>query len=170
VNKRLCKKEENNLLRFFYCGKSSNYIKTFFLWKNNRYISALGNAHPALCSTKKRLSIYRWCHLWGKTWTLETQTLLKPMKNLSRYTDHLCESETSLGTMGILIGETTKLGWLIGLVKLAIWADSLYFIYLLLLSISKGQASSQYSMTNWVGCLHPHICGRKQTNVVFSSS
>jgi hypothetical protein len=34
------------------------------------------------------------------------------------------------------MGEMSKLGWLIGLVKHTIWADSLYFLYLLLLSIS----------------------------------
>jgi hypothetical protein len=37
------------------------------------------------------------------------------------------------------IGEMSKLGWLIGLVKHAIWADSLYFLYLLLLSIPRSQ-------------------------------
>jgi hypothetical protein len=33
--------------------------------------------------------------------------------------------------------EMSELGWLIGLVKHSIWADSLYFLYLLLLLISK---------------------------------
>jgi hypothetical protein len=65
------------------------------------------------------------------------------MKNLSRHTDLLCELETSLLTRGIHMGEMSKLGWLIGLVKHAIWAFSLYFLYLLLLSISKILASSQ---------------------------
>jgi hypothetical protein len=64
------------------------------------------------------------------------------MENLSRYTD-LCELETTLLMRGIQIGEMSKLGWLIGLIKRAIWADSLYFLYLLLLSISKTLASSQ---------------------------
>jgi hypothetical protein len=50
------------------------------------------------------------------------------MKNLSRHTDLLCELETS---------------WLIGLVKHVMWADSLYFLYLLLHSISKILATSQ---------------------------
>jgi hypothetical protein len=45
------------------------------------------------------------------------------MKNLSRHTD-LCELETSLLIRGIQIGEMFKLGWLIELVKLAIWAGS----------------------------------------------
>jgi hypothetical protein len=49
---------------------------------------------------------------------------------------------------GIQIGELSKLGWLIGLVKHAIWADSLYFLYLLLLSISKILASSQLKNPN----------------------
>jgi hypothetical protein len=63
------------------------------------------------------------------------------MKNLSRHTD-LFEWETSLLTRGIQIGEMSKLGWLIGLVKHTKWADSLYFLYLLLISISKILASS----------------------------
>jgi hypothetical protein len=41
------------------------------------------------------------------------------------------------------MGEKSKLGWLIGLVEHATWADSLYFLYLLLLTISKILASSQ---------------------------
>jgi hypothetical protein len=49
----------------------------------------------------------------------------------------LCELETSLLMRGIQIGEMSKLVCLIGLIKHAIWADSLYFLYLLLLSISK---------------------------------
>jgi hypothetical protein len=40
----------------------------------------------------------------------------------------------------------SKLGWLIELVKWAIWADSLYFLCLLLLSISKIWASFQPSL------------------------
>jgi hypothetical protein len=65
------------------------------------------------------------------------------MKNLSHYTYLLCELETSLLMRGIQIVEMSKLGWLIGLVMHAIWADSLYFLNLLLLSISKILASSQ---------------------------
>jgi hypothetical protein len=56
------------------------------------------------------------------------------MKNLSCHTD-LFELVTSLLIMRIQMGERSKLGWLIRLVKHAIWADSLYFLYLLLLSI-----------------------------------
>jgi hypothetical protein len=40
------------------------------------------------------------------------------MKNLSRHADLLCESETSLLMRGIQIGEMSKLGWLIALLKL----------------------------------------------------
>jgi hypothetical protein len=73
------------------------------------------------------------------------------MKNLSRHTDLLCEVETSLLIRGIQIGEMSKLGWLIGLVKHAIWANSLYFLYLLILKIecnrfysTDGASSRQY--------------------------
>jgi hypothetical protein len=38
---------------------------------------------------------------------------------------------------GVQMGEMPKVVWLIGLVKHAVWADSLYFLYLLLLAISK---------------------------------
>jgi hypothetical protein len=65
------------------------------------------------------------------------------MRNLSHHTDLICESETSLLMRGIQIGGMSSLGWLIGLVTRAIWADSLCFLYLFLLSISKILASSQ---------------------------
>jgi hypothetical protein len=65
------------------------------------------------------------------------------MKNLSRHTDLLCELVTPLLIRGIQIGEMSNFIWLIILVKHAIWADFLYFIYLLLLSFSKILASSQ---------------------------
>jgi hypothetical protein len=65
------------------------------------------------------------------------------MKNLSLNTDLLCELETSLLMRGIQIGEMSKLGWLIRLVEHDIWADSLYFQYLMFLSISKILVSSQ---------------------------
>jgi hypothetical protein len=58
------------------------------------------------------------------------------MKNLSRYTDSLCELETSLLMRGLQIGEKSKLAYLIGLVKHAICSYSLCFLYLLLLSVS----------------------------------
>jgi hypothetical protein len=45
---------------------------------------------------------------------------------MSNHTDLPCELLTSLLLMrGIQMGEMSKLGWLIGLLKLAIWADSL---------------------------------------------
>jgi hypothetical protein len=53
------------------------------------------------------------------------------------------EMLASLLIRGNQMGEMSKLGWLIGLVKHAVCADSLYFLYLLLLSISKILASSQ---------------------------
>jgi hypothetical protein len=56
---------------------------------------------------------------------------------MSDHTNHPCEFLTSLLTRGIQMGEISKLGWLIGLVKHAIRDDSLYFLYLLSLSISK---------------------------------
>jgi hypothetical protein len=53
------------------------------------------------------------------------------MKKLSRYTDLHLELVTSLLIRGIQMGEISKLVWLTGLVEHAIWADSLYFLYLL---------------------------------------
>jgi hypothetical protein len=47
------------------------------------------------------------------------------MENLACHTDLLCELETSLLMRGIQIGEMFKVGWLIGLAKHAIWADSI---------------------------------------------
>jgi hypothetical protein len=44
---------------------------------------------------------------------------------------------------GIQLGEISKLVWLMGLVKHAIGANYLYFLYLPLLSVSKILASSQ---------------------------
>jgi hypothetical protein len=49
------------------------------------------------------------------------------------------------------MGEISKLGWMIGLVKHAKWADSLYFPYLLLISISR--IIPAYSMTLFIGIL-----------------
>jgi hypothetical protein len=45
----------------------------------------------------------------------------------------LCELVMSLLITGIHMGETSKLSWLIGLVKHAIRVNSIYFLYLLLL-------------------------------------
>jgi hypothetical protein len=47
---------------------------------------------------------------------------------------------------GIQIGEISKLGWLTGLVKQAMWANSLYFLYLVLLSVSKILLSSESTL------------------------
>jgi hypothetical protein len=63
------------------------------------------------------------------------------MKNLCHA--HLFELVMSLLLWGIQMGEMSKLGWLIRLVKNAIRADSLYFLYLPLLSISRILASTQ---------------------------
>jgi hypothetical protein len=63
------------------------------------------------------------------------------MKNLLHHTDLHFVLVTSLLIKGIQMGEMSKLGWLIGLVVHAIWADSFYFLCLLLLLISKIQAS-----------------------------
>jgi hypothetical protein len=68
------------------------------------------------------------------------------MKNLSRHTD-LCEMVTLLMIREIHMGEMYKLGSLIGLVKRATWDNSLYILYLLLLSIPKILAS--YQPTLW---------------------
>jgi hypothetical protein len=68
------------------------------------------------------------------------------MLYLSRHTDLLCELLTSLLITGIQMGEVSKLGWQIGLFKHAIWADSLYFLYLLLISISKILSSPQLTL------------------------
>jgi hypothetical protein len=59
------------------------------------------------------------------------------MTNLLRHTDLLCKLVTSLLIRRIQMREMSKLDWLTGLIKHAIWADSLYFLYLLLLSIYK---------------------------------
>jgi hypothetical protein len=55
----------------------------------------------------------------------------KPMKNLARHADFPCELIASWLIRGIHIGEMTKLGWPIVLVKDAILVDSVYFLYLL---------------------------------------
>jgi hypothetical protein len=66
------------------------------------------------------------------------------MLNVSHHTD-LSELVTSL-IRRIQMGETSKLGWIFGLGKDARWADSSYFLYLLLLSISKILALSQIAL------------------------
>jgi hypothetical protein len=63
------------------------------------------------------------------------------MKNLSHHTDRLRELATLLMIRGTQMVEMSKLGWLMGLVEHAMRTDSLYFLYLLLLSFSKILAS-----------------------------
>jgi hypothetical protein len=76
------------------------------------------------------------------------------MKNLSRHTDILCALETSLLMRGIHIGEMSKLDWLIGLIKHTIWADSLYFLHLLLLlNFQNPCIIPAYSMALFIGML-----------------
>jgi hypothetical protein len=65
------------------------------------------------------------------------------MNNMSYHTDLFYELVTSMLIRGIQMGEVSKLGWLIGLFEHVIWAASLYFLYLLLISISNTLASSQ---------------------------
>jgi hypothetical protein len=63
---------------------------------------------------------------------------------------------------GIQMGIVSKLGWLNGLIKFAIWADSLCFLYLLLLSILKILHTSQ-NMGKIKYCLYFASAGtRKQ--------
>jgi hypothetical protein len=49
------------------------------------------------------------------------------MKNLSHRTDLPCDFLSSLMIRGIQTGEMSKLGWLVGLVKHAIWAHSISY-------------------------------------------
>jgi hypothetical protein len=76
------------------------------------------------------------------------------MQNLSHYKDHLCELKSSLLIKGIEIGEMSKLGWPIGLVRHAIWADSLYFLYLLVtFNFQNTSFIPAYPMTLFIGML-----------------
>jgi hypothetical protein len=62
---------------------------------------------------------------------------------MSDFTDLPYKLLTSLLIKGIHMGETSKLGWIIGFIKHAVWASSSYFLYLLLLSVSKILALAQ---------------------------
>jgi hypothetical protein len=78
---------------------------------------------------------------------------LKPYRrhmNLSDRADISCEMLTSLLIRQFQMGEMSELGRLVELVKHAIWADSLYFLYLLLLSVSQIPA---YHMILFMGML-----------------
>jgi hypothetical protein len=70
------------------------------------------------------------------------------MKNLSDHTVLPCELLTSLLIRGVQMEEIFILGWLTELVKHNIWTNSFYpyFLYLLLLSISKILTSFQRSL------------------------
>jgi hypothetical protein len=71
---------------------------------------------------------------------------MKPYRkhmNLSVRADLSREMLTSLLIKWVQMGELSKLGRLVGLVKHVIWAYSLYFLYMLLLSVTKILASSQ---------------------------
>jgi hypothetical protein len=147
------------------------YVKIFFNCEKNKYNKGLGNAHRA--KFVKTCYIYRWRHLWSKTWTLETHE----EESVPSYISSLWVGDL-IADEGLQIGEKSKLGWLIGLFKHAIWADSLYFLYLLLLSISKILASSQLILAlskgpNWVG-VFPHTPedGNRSSfrNIMFSIS
>jgi hypothetical protein len=93
----------------------------------------------------KPFCAYRYRHMWIKNWTFGTETLNKAMNNLPRHTAFY-ELVTSLLTRGIQMGDITKLRWLTGLVKHTIRAGSLYFMYLLLLSICTILSSSQMTL------------------------
>jgi hypothetical protein len=60
---------------------------------------------------------------------------------MSRLAD-LCELVSSLEIREVKMTEVAILGSQVGLVKHTIWADSLYFLYLMLRRISKILASS----------------------------
>jgi ABC-type Fe3+-siderophore transport system permease subunit len=68
------------------------------------------------------------------------------MKNLSHHTGLLCAVVTSLLIRVNQTGEMSKLGWLTGFTEHAIWADFLYFLCLLLLSIPNILVSSQTTL------------------------
>jgi hypothetical protein len=70
------------------------------------------------------------------------------MKNLSRQTDLPCELLSSLLIWGLQKGEVSKLGWLIQLVKHAIWADSSYVGVLIILWLFLFAAQSKEFFLN----------------------
>jgi hypothetical protein len=72
------------------------------------------------------------------------------MKNLSDHTDLPYALLPSLPISGIRVGQISKLGWLMGLVKHVIMVDSSYFLYLLVFLISKVLAPSQLGQVELV--------------------
>jgi hypothetical protein len=78
---------------------------------------------------------------------------IKPMKNLSHHAD-LIELVTSLLTRGIQMGLTPELGWLIGMHKLAMWINFLYFLQPALTFNSQNpNIIPTYSLTHPAGML-----------------
>lgn len=69
------------------------------------------------------------------------------MNNLSRHAD-LVWVGNLVADKGIQISEMSKLGWIIGLVQHATWAETLYFFCLEILSVPNVLASFRL--------LHPH--------------
>jgi hypothetical protein len=84
---------------------------------------------------------------WGKPEHLKLKPYGNPWR-ICHVIDLICELETSLLMRGIQIGEMFRLVWLIGVLKYVIWADSLYFLYLLVLSVSKILVSSHPTL--WI--------------------
>jgi hypothetical protein len=62
----------------------------------------------------------------------------------SNYTWRSCSVLTSAMITGAQMGEMSELGWLIGWSSRDMWADSLYFLYVVLGSICKTFASFQH--------------------------
>jgi hypothetical protein len=85
-------------------------------------VDSFENLHVA-----KNIFTYRQGHLWRRGVNSGSKTIQIPMKNLSDHAASPCELLTSLLTREIQMGEISKLGWLIGLVKRATSADSLLF-------------------------------------------
>jgi hypothetical protein len=69
------------------------------------------------------------------------------------HTDLECELVTSLLMTAIQIGEISKLVWITGLFKQITWADSLYFLSLVLFSVSTILTSSQSTL-----CPSSNVC------------
>jgi hypothetical protein len=78
------------------------------------------------------------------------QNFARKREETNNHTDFHFDLLTSSLIKGIHMGEISKLGWLMGLIEHAMWAGSLYFLYLMLLSISKTLASSQPTLTLFI--------------------
>jgi hypothetical protein len=99
----------------------------------------------------------------------------------SNYTWLRCSLLTSAVITGVQMGEMSKLGWLIGWSSRDMWADSLYFLYVVLGPICKTFASFQCinvpssqtfrSYPRHCNCsvpLHSHILRLDAVNIMFS--